>query len=602
MRLRDRFLAAAAVVLAAAITAPAAMATSTTSLSLDQSAGTSAGAAHNLGMNLSFSNSPATDSPKELTIDLPPGLLSNAGIDGGRCLRTNLAGNSACRIGSGTVEASLDAVGIIGLPGSVPINVSFYLVPPPAASDLAGLEVYGLGQQIGSIAPITIRPSGSPEGVGATIALTLPNTLPASILPPPIPTLLNGLVQISITKIDGTFDGLRYPTTCPSTPEQVTATVDSYDSSSPQTLSRPLTVTGCGALAFDPTFSVSARKDASDKGVALTTNVNETATMAPSRSVALSFPTAVLGPNLASLANFCATPSSSCPQVGSVTAQSSLYPTALTGRAYFTGSATGPTLTLVFPAPFPLTLTGAIDLVHNSATFNGLPDIPLTSLAVTLNGGPRALFDTDCATPSGTANARLVDQNGDTTRNVAAHFAVAGCPGVTGNGSGTGSGSGSGSTTSGSSATSSGPTASASGTRLTGRNIRGLGRGRPSLTFRVSVARHRPRIRRMTVRLPAGLSFRGHRARRLLLVRGVTVRGARLRSAVLSHGRLVLTLRRAAPRATVTLGPRSLRESRALRAKARAGKLRRLRLHVAVLNTRRQTRSLTVTIRRAHLS
>ncbi|HTU28970.1 MAG TPA: hypothetical protein VMF07_06295 [Solirubrobacteraceae bacterium] len=603
MRLRHQLLATVVVAVAAAIAAPAAMASATASMSLDQSAGTSAGGSHNLGLNLSFSDS-GSDSPKDLTINLPPGLLANAAIDNGACLTTTPSSNppSACEVGSGTVTAQPDVSLLgIGVPAPIPISVSFYLVKPPAAGDLAGLEVTGLGQQIGSTGDVLVRPSGSSDGVGATIKLTLPDSLPAASLPAPISTLVNGLVGISITKIASTFDSLRYPTTCPSTPADLTATVDSYDVSTLQNLSQPLSVTGCGSLAYNPSFSVSAKKDSADKGVALTTNVTETAAMAPSQSVALSFPTAVLGPNLASLANFCATYSSSCPQVGSVTAQSSLYPTALTGKAYFTGSPAGPMLTLVFPAPFPLTLTGAINLLTNSATFSGLPDIPLTSLAVTLNGGSKALFDTDCATPSGTATAKLVDQNGDQTRNVSAHFGVVGCPGVSSGGGG-GSGSNPGSTTNGSSASSAGSTATASGTQLSGREVSGLASGKPSLTFRVSAAKKRPKIRRMTVTLPAGLSFRSHRAHHRRLVWGVTVKGAKLRSAVLSGGRLVLTLRKTARHATVTLGPKSLRETKALRAKARANKLKRLRLHVAVLNAREQTRSLTVTITKSHLS
>ncbi|MGH2908427.1 MAG: hypothetical protein ACRDK8_03930 [Solirubrobacteraceae bacterium] len=594
IQMRPRqLLAVAAVAVATAVAAPAAMATSTASLSLDQSAGTSAGANHNLGMNLSFKNT-GTDSPKDLTINLPPGLLSNASIDSGACLKTAASGSptAACQVGSGTVTAQPDLLILGSLPLPVSVPVSFYLVKPPSPGDLAGLEVYSstLSEQLGSTGDVLIRPSGDPNGVGATIKLVLPNTLTLTL---PILGKVNA-APISITQIASTFDGLRYPTTCPSSPAKLTATVDSYQNGNPQTLGQPLSVTGCGALSYNPSFTASVRKDSADKGVALTTNVTETGSMAPSQSVSLSFPTAVLGPNLGSLANLCQTLSGTCPQVGSVTAQSSLYPTALTGRAYFTGNSNGLTLTLVFPAPFPLTLTGSIDLVHNSATFSGLPDIPLTSLAVTLDGGPRALFDTDCATPSGTADAKLVDQNGDMSRSLSSSFSVAGCPGV--------SSSGSGSTTNGSRATSSGSTATASGTRLSGRSVRGLAAGRPSLTFRVSAARHRPKIRRMTVSLPSGLRFRGHAVHHRMLVRGVTVRGAKLRSAVLSHGRIVLTLRRAARRATVTLGPRSLRESRALRARARAHKLKRMRLHVAVLNARRQTHSLTVTISKAHLT
>src|SRR6201999_451519 len=109
-------------------------------------------------------------------------------------------------------------------------------------------------------------------------------------------------------------------------------------------------------------------------------------------------------------------------------ATSPLYPATLTGKAYLTGSSSGLSLTLVFPSPFPLTLTGAVDLLKNSATFSGLPDIPLTNLAVSLDGGADGLFLSTCATPSGTATATLTDQNGDRTATVPPRLAGVGRP------------------------------------------------------------------------------------------------------------------------------------------------------------------------------
>lgn len=91
--------------------------------------------------------------------------------------------------------------------GRVPLttNVNFYLVPPPAPGDLAGLAVAdGAGDQIGATNGIAIRPSGSPGGVGVTLDLTLPNTLFG--------------VPISTSEINSTFTGVRFPATCPSTP------------------------------------------------------------------------------------------------------------------------------------------------------------------------------------------------------------------------------------------------------------------------------------------------------------------------------------------------------------------------------------------------
>ena len=82
----------------------------------------------------------------------------------------------------------------------------------------------------------------------------------------------------------------------------------------------------------------------------------------------------------------------------------------------------------MFPPPFPLTLVGKVDLVNVAATFSGLPDIPLTDLGVTLNGGADGLFASLCAPSSGTSTATLTDQNGDKTANDPAAFTVSGCP------------------------------------------------------------------------------------------------------------------------------------------------------------------------------
>jgi uncharacterized membrane protein YgcG len=602
-----RLLAAATALTAAAALAPAAhAASSTASMSLNQGAGTSAGADHDLGLNLTFANNPATDSPKSLTLNLPAGLLANAAQDGGKCLNQNLIGNAACEVGTGTVEASLDVVGIIGLPASVPISVTYYLVPPPSPGDLAGLAVDGLGQQIGSTGAIDIRPSSSALGVGATIGLSLPDTLPSSALPPPIPTLLNGAVQISITSIDSTFQSLRYPTTCPARPTSFTGSATSYQGAS-SSLSAPLSVTGCGALPYSPQFSVSARRDADDKAVTLATNITQAANEAPSQSVALAFPTSVLSANLDGLSNLCLTVTGSCPVVGSVTAASPLYPTALTGRAYLTGTGKGLELELTFPAPFPLTLVGTVNLLTDTASFAGLPDIPLTSLAVTLNGGARGLFAAGCATASGTATAALVDQNGDHSRSVPAAFTVAGCPspagpgGGGGGGGGTGGPGGSGGSGGGSSSGGGAGATSAGGTHLVARSVSGLASGRPSITFRVSVGRRMARLDQLSVALPRGLAVRRARRGHRTLIRGVRLAGARARSLRISHGRLVITLRRPARAVTVTLGPRSLRESPDLRRRARSHRLKTLRLAVTARNTRHRQRTLAVRVTRLHL-
>ena len=149
-----------AVVTIAAVTglamlAPVAGASTSPTLTLNQSAGHSAGATANLGLDLRFTNS-GTDSPHHLTINLPPGLLANASIDAGNCLKTADLADSACQVGSGVVTA--DAY------GTIPIGtpVTFDLVPPPQPGDLAGLAVNSNGTQIGTTADVSVRPSGNP--------------------------------------------------------------------------------------------------------------------------------------------------------------------------------------------------------------------------------------------------------------------------------------------------------------------------------------------------------------------------------------------------------------------------------------------------------
>ena len=555
-RARRRLCIAAATVAALAALAPAAQASITPTMKLDQSAGDVAGASANLGLNLSFAPSSTSDSPKNLTLELPPGLLADASIDGGACLTTADTSGTTCQVGSGTVTASPDL--LVPVPSSLP--VTFYLVPPPGPGDLAGLAVIGLGQQLGQTGAIRVRPTGSPDGVGVEIALVLPQTLPIAGVP------------ISVESISSTFDSLRYPATCPSPAADMTATVDSYSDPTVHRLSAPLAVAGCGKLAFAPAFRVIAARDASDHQVNVSTYVTAPDGQAPSGSVTLSLPVATLSPNLASIRALCVNASlSGCQQVGSATATSPLYPRPLTGNAYLTGSPQGLALTLQFPSPFPLTLTGQVNLVTNSATFTGLPDIPLSSLAVSLSGGAEGLYQATCQTPSGTASATLTDVNGDRAVTDRAQFTVSGCSSVTGAaGSGaSGSGGSGGSGASGGSQAGSPHGSSARTAR------------RPRLRFRVSARRHR-RIARMTLQLPRGLSFKGYRLDKRRRVLGLSLPGARLRAQWLSHGRLIIVLRRPARSIMVTLGSIALRESRALSARAASGKIGRVTVTVVV--------------------
>ena len=230
-----------------------------------------------------------------------------------------------------------------------------------------------------------------------------------------------------------------------------------------------------------------------------------------------------------------------------------------------------PAITIRFPAPFPLTLTGAVTLATGTTAFTNLPDIPLTALTVTLAGGPAAAFAATCNPASGTAASTLTTQNGDRGATVSAPFTVANCPpGSGGDGTGGGSGSGHGGSTHSGGGRGAGRPTVGSGV------VRGLGHRRPSLRFTAAAGRGAAKLASVTVGLARGLALLAPRRQGHVRISGLSLRGARIAAVSVSHGRLVVRLRRAVTRFTVLLGPAALRESRGLYRSARHHRVHRL--------------------------
>jgi hypothetical protein len=552
----------ALVVVATAVFAQGALASSTATVSLDQSAGTQAAAFQNLGMDIKFTNS-SGDSPDAMTITLPPGLLANSSINGGKCLQTADLSDTNCQVGTGTVTAyPLDSF----IPFAT--SVTFDLVPPPAAGDLAGLAVNMGGTQIGTTGDIKVRPSGDPNGVGLSIVLALPDTLDG--------------VPIQIGEIDSTFDSLRYPATCPSTPQNVAISVNSYSDSATTSTSAPLTVTGCSSLPYAPKASVVATKDSADRVVALTSTVTQAADESPTKNLSLSFPDAALGVNLASIQLLCVNVTSSCTPVGTATATSPLYPTPLVANAYLTGTTLGPELELVFPAPFPLKLIGTVALATKNAVFTGLPDIPLTNLRLTLNGGANGLFLTNCNPGNGVADAASTDQNGDKTVSATIDYDIGGCP----------ASSYTGATKSTPAAPNAVPTLSA----VTTSSLAALKANHASLSFKVSEKKNSAKLTQVSVKLTPGISFIKHKVGKKMKVTGVALTGAKIKSLAISKGRLVIKLKKASTSFRVKLTS-VLHEDGALIADATKGKKATLHLSLIARNTRNKSHTIKQTIK-----
>jgi hypothetical protein len=113
------------------------------------------------------------------------------------------------------------------------------------------------------------------------------------------------------------------------------------------------------------------------------------------------------------------------------------------------------------------------------------------------------------------------------------------------------------------------------------------------------VRRKAPKLTALTVEAPRGLSFVRHRVGKRLKVIGVSIKGAKVRSLAIARGRLVIKLRKPTGALRVKLTS-VLKESPAMIAKARAGKVGRLRLTVIALNTKHKRHTVTKLIKIAN--
>jgi hypothetical protein len=126
-------------------------------------------------------------------------------------------------------------------------------------------------------------------------------------------------------------------------------------------------------------------------------------------------------------------------------------------------------------------------------------------------------------------------------------------------------------------------------------------RGNAAMAFTVTAASGKPKLSRLTVQAPAGLAFVRQRQHKRLRMVGVSLGSAGLKAVSLSHGRLLIALRKPVSAVTVTIGRRALRESHGLRSKAQHLKVKSLRLTVSTVDAKGGRATLTTQIKRLGL-
>ena len=478
-----------------------------------------------------------TSAPNDVTFALPAGLLANANLQSGACLASSTP-SAACQVGSGTATAA-----------GLAVPVSEYLVKGPAAADAAGVALVQGSSPSGALlstADVTVR---STDG-GLNIAFS-------------------NLAPLAISEINVSLTTLRMPSSCPTPSANVTLTADGASTTA------PLNVTGCSTQTYQPALSASITKDSNDAGGQLVLGITQGATEAASKSITLGLGSAVtpnVGADLACLAGTACT-------IGTATATSPLLPSAAlaSGTVTLGGSATTPTIAVSFPAPFAMTLDGAVNLATNSVTFSNVPDLPLTNLTLTVTGpgGQKAFNVTSCAPASVTGS---FTGQGNQSSNSSAAIKFSNCPNAP-----KGSGSSS-----------------------------GLATGHPSLKVKVSHSSGGANIASLAVGLPTGLSFarsaistkktcttsKGKKkCTTTTLIKGLGVSGGSVKSVALKGGKLVITLKKAVGSVTVSLSGPVLSESKALQTSVKKHKTKNVKVTLKVTDAKHTTTSVPVTIK-----
>jgi len=482
------------------------------------------------------------DSPKDVTISFPPGLLATHTSG---C--TTTAPAAACQVGSGTAKVSSTAN---------PIPVAAYLVAPPSSVDIAGLAVV-LGPASAPLATVT----------GAITLRTTPDVgLNIAFASPP---------NVGLSELNVTFTNVRLPSSCPATPASVTVTADSQ--ATPATTAQaPLPVTGCSSLGYAPKLSATVTKDTKGGGATVLTTVTQAANEASAKSIKLVFPPSVR-PSTADVACLTGT---AC-TIGTASATSPLVPAGgalANGTVALGGSLAAPIITVAFPPPLAISITGSVNLAGNSVTFANVPDFPLASLVLTLNGGPgnAKAFTATCA-PSRLIG-KFTPQNGAATDSVRARIAYVNCARKP-----AGSGAAS-----------------------------GFAAGRPRLRLKVASATRAPLVTSLSVGLPAGLRYNGKavstkrrctgagkrkKCATTITARGLALSGGTLSGAHITGGRLAITLRKPFTGATISLAGPLLAETKALQRSVKNGRVRSVAVTVYLIDVKHATIKLKLNLK-----
>jgi hypothetical protein len=548
---RWRLLAASAVLACGALGAGAgqAVASGVVQSFTVSPASTQAGGDSSVAFDLAFAYSASTDSVKEVTVQLAPGLLGFVANVPATCSSSQLASNTCP---AGAVIGSGQATTTAGT-----VNATLYLMPAPSSNDIAAIGAALTGGPLGSLVVSgtglldIVTANGQP--VGEIRNLIVPEA--------PSVQVTDIRVQLNGTTSNGQ-PFMRLPTSCSAATSSVTA--DTYQGNTGSNAGS-FTPTGCSSLGYSPTLSAVVKKDSGDNGSEVIATISQpnAATESATEATVLKLGPS-LSPNTGSPAVAACISGSPC-TVGTASATSPILPSSdlSSGTVTLGGSPTAPTLTVAFPAPVAVAITGVINLSNDSVTFSNEPDFPLSSLVVDLTGPPGTkALTTSCA--PGSVIGNFTAWSGATKTSTAA-ISYQGCsPG------------------------------SSTGKATSAGSISGLATGKPKLHFSISAGSNAPEVSSFSID-PPGLSFHGCKKKgKKLVCKGLSVSGGKVKTVKLSGGRLTIVLTKAVSQVSVTVSGPMLTESKSLQSNVQKHKVKSLTFKIKVTDASGKTTTLSL--------
>lgn len=321
-------------------------------------------------------------------VDLPPGLLAKVGS-------VPLCSDADANAGTCPDASQVGTVNVAAGSGGLPLWLGgkAYLTGPYKGAP------FGLAVVVPAIA--------GPFNLG-TVAVRQALNIDAedahvSVASDSFPTILSG-IPLRLRRVAVTLDRPGFmlnPTNCD--PLKIAGVVTSTGGAQ-AAVSTPFQVGGCAALGFSPKLALKLtgkRQTARRKHPGLVATLTPKAGQANLKSVSVKLPSS-LTLDLANAGTLCEPADAArraCPRksaIGSAKLKTPLLGQTLSGPAYFVKGTGGglPKLLVALSGPIAINLhaDSAVQGSRLVTTFKDIPDAPVTSFALTINGGSRGIF------------------------------------------------------------------------------------------------------------------------------------------------------------------------------------------------------------------